>query len=244
MICQFCLTETKLIEAHIIPKWAFKSLYPDPKDRSEPLILVEKGSVKKRPIGPYDPNILCSKCDNFFSIYEGYAKKVFFEMPRKNYSTLSQIVENANIDKVKIFLLSVIWRASISSRPEFQDVTLGAYKEKIRNLLLTVQSSQDETLAKEYLFIATKFDNGTLPQGVVEGNVMMPRFGKIGPINVIYLYLPGGLKFIVKTDQRRFSKEIEKIANFDSGGLLIVNIGNYSDSQEFDALIKIAKGHT
>lgn len=46
------------------------------------------------------------------------------------------LVEKIDYASFKLFLLSILWRSSVSTLPEFQDVELGPYEEPIRQMLL------------------------------------------------------------------------------------------------------------
>jgi hypothetical protein len=46
------------------------------------------------------------------------------------------LVEKIDYASFKLFLLSILWRSSISTLPEFQAVQLGRYEEPIRRMLL------------------------------------------------------------------------------------------------------------
>lgn len=102
--------------------------------------------LKKKPrqSGVYEQDILCSNCDNKkLGSLETYASQAL-------YGGIELSIENGAIDsskyirvkgldysKFKLFLLSIWWRASISSLPVFRDVNLGEHEEIIRKKLLT-----------------------------------------------------------------------------------------------------------
>lgn len=117
-ICLFCNKEKDLIDAHIIPRWAYDFLYPQegPQQR-EALILVGKFKPKKRWIGTYDQNILCAECDNYLGKFDDYGKKIFLDSPLEGYPGTSgaYLIPNVDLKKLKLFVLSVIWRMSIST---------------------------------------------------------------------------------------------------------------------------------
>jgi len=141
MICKLCLEDRKLIKAHIIPDFMFKSIY----DEEHKLIrtsISNPNSAKRIPTGEYDPNILCADCDNRLSVYENYASKVFYyannlkgEKPEfielvNQHGIRFTKVQNINYKLFKLFLLSILWRASVTNRPTFSDVKLPAEKEE------------------------------------------------------------------------------------------------------------------
>lgn len=238
--CCLCKINTVLIQAHIIPKWAFKYLYPETDKDS--LLLIKKGSTTRRPIGPYDPGILCLKCDNFLGIYDNYAKSILLDGEFIEETELTYTIKNVKHDKLRLFLISVVWRASISSLNEFSKITIGPYEDKIRNILLDIQNNVANIFLKDYSFLITKFNEGQLPQDMVNRNIQIPHKQKIEGVNVIVLYMPRGLKIIIKTDKRKLPETLNKLVEKnDNKHLLIFKLGNYSESREYETLVKLSK---
>ena len=64
---------------------------------------------------------------------------------------------------LKLFLLSVLWRASISSRPFFQYVSLGSFEEKIRRMLI----AEDPGAASAYPCVMSTYKRESTPIDVV-----------------------------------------------------------------------------
>ena len=100
--------------------------------------------------GIYESNILCRECDNeIIGKIETYAanalyynnfsvdKKIKCKTKIHPNGTEIRIVTNIDYNKFKLFLLSILWRASISSHPFFNEITLSKEHEKtIREYLL------------------------------------------------------------------------------------------------------------
>jgi hypothetical protein len=93
--------------------------------------------------GEYDRDILCADCDNnIIGKLESYASKVLFggvplkaKTIRNKYGV--EYTEFSGIDYsfLKLFLLSILWRASISKRDFFSEIKLGPHEEKIRKII-------------------------------------------------------------------------------------------------------------
>ena len=109
----------------------------------------EKGHVKRPSSGEYEGGILCADCDNvLLGEFETYASKAIYggALPAKECPTSENCInqhgvkftkcENIDYAKFKLFLLSILWRASISSRPLFNDIDLGEHEEPIRKMIL------------------------------------------------------------------------------------------------------------
>lgn len=137
-ICKLCEQEKKLINAHIIPK-AFFSL---PLLNAEPAKILSsiKGVYPKTTrTGIYDSGILCGSCDGKLGILDQYVAERLIQKKEFNQLTFVQAVgrryANVNPDLVQKFLLSVLWRASVSNHYFFSRVSLGPYENTIASIL-------------------------------------------------------------------------------------------------------------
>jgi len=126
----------------------YKELY-DEKHFIHQISLGDTAKPKSKPTGEYESNILCERCDNKIinQGYEDYASKVYYgsekdtsikhRRERSKNSVLEwTIVKNISYEKFKLFLLSLLWKSSISSRAFFQHVRLGPHEEIIRKMII------------------------------------------------------------------------------------------------------------
>ena len=145
MKCKLCGNETKLLKkSHIIPDFMFQDLF-DEIHRYHEVTVNNQYPLKSkiRQSGAYDKNILCKICDNnLLGSLETYASHALYggieltiENGAINNSKYTKI-NGLDYTKFKLFLLSVLWRASISNLPVFQHVNLGKHEEIIRGMLL------------------------------------------------------------------------------------------------------------
>ncbi|ACL04919.1 hypothetical protein Dalk_3229 [Desulfatibacillum aliphaticivorans] len=144
--CKLCGEEKELCnQSHIIPNFMYRDLL-DEKNRFYAIQLNESGVHSRgvRQTGEFDKNILCQPCDNgTLGKLDRYASLIL-------YGGNPKIFENridpdgikytycADIDysQFKLFLLSLLWRASISQRRFFAEVNLGPHEERIRQMLI------------------------------------------------------------------------------------------------------------
>lgn len=145
-VCRLCLNRRKLCnKSHIIPEFMYRDLF-DEKHRVISLSREDKKQEFKQS-GEHEKNILCEKCDNeVIGQYETYAKKVLYgggkilvktKLYRTNKGMEYIQAEGLDYKKFKLFLLSVLWRASISSNLFFTQVKLGPHEDKLRNIILS-----------------------------------------------------------------------------------------------------------
>ncbi|MHA7837910.1 MAG: hypothetical protein ACX98W_10665 [bacterium] len=81
--------------------------------------------------------LLCEACENDFSKLERYFKRIWFDEGRIP-DVLDEeylVVSGFDYEQVKLFFLSVLWRASVCTVEGFGQVNLGPHEEKIRQIL-------------------------------------------------------------------------------------------------------------
>ena len=92
--------------------------------------------------------MLCSECEKFLNDeYELYFSRLWYKnkfLPTETHGYL-YCLEGIDYKRFKLFLLSILWRASVSSRTEFSNVTLGPHEKIIRNMLLDIRPGTDKT---------------------------------------------------------------------------------------------------
>jgi len=143
--CRLCCEERELCkQSHIIPNFMYQDLF-DGKNRMQ-VIKSRAGTIKQggyRQTGEFDSYILCSPCDNeklgrldryaSLILYDGHPKILQNRTSSKgmNYTYCAEV----DYAQFKLFLLSLLFRASISNRPLFREVQLGPHEERIRQML-------------------------------------------------------------------------------------------------------------
>lgn len=149
MKCRLCLKDRDLLKrSHIIPDFMYQELY-DEKHKIIKLSPKNPANFVKIPTGEYDSNILCEACDNgIIGKLEDYGSKVLYgstlpidQQPKFSAYCNEQgveytFVENIRYTDFKLFLLSILWRAGISNRKFFENISLGPYEEELRLMIL------------------------------------------------------------------------------------------------------------
>lgn len=75
------------------------------------------------------------------------------------------VFNNIKYDEFKLFQMSILWRASVSNRPEFSKVDVGPHQEKLREMIL----NKDHGEPYEYgcLLITPRSMNKVLSQVIL-----------------------------------------------------------------------------
>lgn len=132
--CLRCGNLKKLRQSHILPEGAYRPIYDD---KSRALrVQSDRKIVQPVQTGVWQ-YMFCQACEDFFNKIE----TPFLNRWRRPDSLPSNLdrpfVELRDLDYevTKRFLLSVLWRAHVSSRPEVVAVDLGSHADRIRALL-------------------------------------------------------------------------------------------------------------
>jgi len=134
--CRLCLQERKLVKAHIIPAAFFRDL----RIQDDELLVLGSGpdgAAKRAPLGVYDRTILCRECEETFSDLDDYGitillrnfGRVFAPISDKG-ETIAYQTNSVDQELLLRFVISVIWRASVSTQPFFKHVRLGPFENR------------------------------------------------------------------------------------------------------------------
>jgi hypothetical protein len=210
MQCRLCLEEKELQnKSHIIPQFMHSQLLSEEgyfhKLKKDTLEKFRSGKLPKEfKTGEYESDILCRHCDNDIlnQRYEDYASKVyqlingelesFKDIEIEEYKNPKDMsgkrIKNIDYSTFKLFLLSILWRASIAKRDFFAEVDLGEkHEEIIRNMLLDGDPKQPDDYP---CFIYDMRED----QPLLEGWIFQPRFHKVDG-NISYEFMISGLAY-------------------------------------------------
>lgn len=140
MVCRLCLQEKELIKAHVIPKFLFKDIFEGKKVIEANLNNLKQRTVKQD--AAYDYNLLCKDCDSLIGKYETYAANAIYKREPTECELLTNpdcdtiIYKNIEFKRFKLFLLSFLWRASVSKIALFNGISLGnKHEENLRVMI-------------------------------------------------------------------------------------------------------------
>lgn len=223
--CRLCCEKKKLCnKSHIIPNFMYQDLF-DEKNRMH-LIQSKAGTLKQtgfRQNGEFDSHIFCDSCDNeTLGKLDRYASLIL-------YDGLPKILENrvspagikytycagTDYSQFKLFLLSLLFRASVSKRPLFAEVQLGPHEERIRQLLLNSEPGRQleyPCLMMTYLHL--KEYPGDL--------VAQPSQARVNG-GYVYKFLIGGIIYIFFISKTTIFPELKDIVVNTEGEIRIIH---------------------
>ena len=136
--CPLCKNKSVLTRSHIIPKFTQKEIK---KFDGTMRRFTEKSHADGDIIqDEFYEHLLCSNCEGRFQKWEDYVarliyqKRVFDFTPTKPGELVQ--LKALNYSKLKLFLLSLIWRMGVSRLPMFSEVKLGPHEERLRRMLV------------------------------------------------------------------------------------------------------------
>jgi hypothetical protein len=140
MIGRYCETEQRLIKAHIIPAGFFRAI-GDPSETLEVYTSKSGAPPKRAPVGVYDRSILCSPCDNIFSPWDKRAQDVLLRSSHGHVAIydgpnlVGWTIQAFDHHRLKLFFLSLLWRASVSTHEFYRRVSVGRFEQELRTTM-------------------------------------------------------------------------------------------------------------
>jgi len=201
--------------------------------------IVKKFISKRIPSGFYDNDIVCLECEKTFGIWDQYGiefltKKTFSKKTTTNGSKTLDIIEvEFDYPKLKMFLLSVLWRAHHSKQPFFNKINIGPHEKGIRDMII----ENDPRTSDDYSVILVKYDDDTWKDFALD-----PDKTKFGPINCFRLYF-GGYMSVIKVDQRPITSKLKDLV-LSPDRMAIILLRNFKDCKEFGAMKNLAKKYS
>lgn len=236
MICKFCSEDKELRKSHIIPEFFFRRYRPD--DGTSLEQVSPRLHFKPRYRNGYYERLLCEACEaltaewdnigiNFFQQFhridpKRYGDKAYFEINDFDYASL------------KLFFMSILWRASVSSLQFFSDVKLGPFEARLLEMLKNSDPGQPDDFGVVLFKYASSEDE-------LEKIIISPTRYKPKGINH-YRFRLNEHVFIVKVDRKPFSSDQRFFCMKDNEPLRIIE-AEFSGSREMNNLIKVVHLH-
>lgn len=138
------------------------------------------------------------------------------------------VLKDINYKKIKLFLFSLLWRASITNLTEFSIINTGPHENVIRELLINENCGDIKT----FPIIITKFKGGKYPE-LAHKTILLPYKQRIDGLNFYIFYFPKGYKVFIKVDRRDMPEALENYIISRDNYLPIPCLGNFDKNPEF-----------
>lgn len=235
MLCALCRKDAILCNSHIIPEFMYRAVY-DEKHRFNALSVRpdEDSSIAQKGIRE---RLFCGACEQLLGVHERYASQLLAggSLPitwRRDGNLL--FLGGIDYKKFKLFQLSILWRAGVSTDPFFERVQLGPHEEHLRVMLL----NQDPG---DFDYYPCLMWGITLERGKVAGLVIQPsRYRALE--RPMYQFVFGGFVWVFFVSSQPLSS---KYSNFvlQENGSFVMQVRSamelptlHNFMQEFDRL--------
>jgi hypothetical protein len=134
-VCRLCGDTSVILKSHIIPKAFHREVLGG---LSSFYMLSENERIpSKETARQLWDRLLCERCERLLKTYEDYVLEKIIHRQGITCQRDGQILRYSSLDyqMVKLYQLSIIWRASVAKIPFFQSVRLGPHEQVIRRML-------------------------------------------------------------------------------------------------------------
>lgn len=210
--CKLCLRERRLIRAHITPVAFHRQMQGDIKQ--PPLVISNNSAVhpKRSPGGLYDENLLCNECEHErFEPWDRYAAECLIHgierdgRPFQPSENIALVFDSWDQLKLRMFAISLIWRAAVTDNPVFSSITMGPHEERARQCILQGDPGSPEDFSVVLGRWITKPEHADM--GLTQ---FSPYRAKLKGINIAKLFM-GGVIVHVKCDKRPFGDPFSEL---------------------------------
>lgn len=197
MKCHLCQNDRELCDSHIIPEFLYRDLY---NDQHTLMGINGQGNKGWKPLqkGTRE-HLLCFDCEQYLN--DKY-EKPFLKQWTVDSPLPDRIAQDAahtavyDYSKFKLFHLSILFRASVSSLPTFRGVNLATHEDRIRRMLIT----EDPGKEWEYPILAFAVLNG---RGEVERRLISCPIASRYEGHIVYGQIYGGAIWWISVSSHR-----------------------------------------
>jgi hypothetical protein len=222
--CRFCGQVGRLLDSHIIPEFVYGPLYGD--DGILVALGEYPGGMKftRARKGLREP-LLCDMCEQVFNrsfeqpvvevwraLAEDAAAPKGLQITPFGIATgdPGKFVTGLPYREFKLFLLSLLWRAHVSSRLEYADVELGPHAERIKRML----REGDAGSQAQYPCFVYRFEEP-------EFNAVSPFFRGRSEGHTMYQLVAASMLLVFMVSARRVADHLVRFAPKEDGSLVV-----------------------
>jgi hypothetical protein len=246
--CRLCELEKELQKSHIIPDFFWRHIknhhgqFVFVTIALEPIAKLDQETYNKEPL-------LCWDCEQKIKAYEDYAKALLFE-PKKLNVTITdtptkRYITGIDYDKFRLFQLSILWRARISSQAFFSNVQLDSFRNRaLRRMIDEEQPCKADVYGCRMTLFYDDVDENfnknldrILTNPAAYGMQSSPIMGQSWQV---YRFLFGGYVWDLYVGGKKLSINVRKYFLKDEGTLCILIKSIWDNPLLKECLIKAA----
>lgn len=207
-LCKLCQNEDTLCQkSHIIPKKIWDYVKGEEKNA---WIFTKENKPSQTQNGLHEPNILCNCCEQIIGSYEKYGQELIKKLENNQYD--SNIIMKDKIKyfqindydyiNFKLFLLSILFKISISNQDFYSNLSLGKWENKLRSSILSNNPGEKYDFAT----CIRRFEG---KEAYLITNPVRSRYGSINYCE----YRLANYFVIIKVDKRKNDKLNNRLFN-------------------------------
>lgn len=212
-ICKLCGNTAVLVRSHIIPD-AFNRDLKGGSDGSPVELSTDPTAFpRRRPGGLYDENLVCDLCERRFWPWDDYGTDFLLNRLRREGQplnaptgeTLAFSYSNVDYERLKLFAISLLWRASATSLNFFNRVDIGPHEDRARQMIVGATPGSPDEFSTMLVRWAARSNHERVAQGQFS-----PYNVKLNGVNEVKLFL-GGVVLHIKVDKRPYPAPFPQI---------------------------------
>lgn len=226
---------TELIDAHIYARGFSRDILAA--SNTHVLLVSESRVRQSRSHGVYDQDILCAKCDGLLGNLDKYGLELCRRFPAK-HRVIDNYFEMDGIDgdRFATFILSILWRASISNRPELAYVSLGPHEKIAGEVVFGARPLSD---MPSYQLIVCRYEKKQKFDPA--DNYTSPAPVKLDELNT-WQFALHGFSIVAKIDRRPFSVDFRPMI-VNGNTKLVGPLIDFLETIEGKSMMRMAKAH-
>jgi len=235
VVCRLCGHDRKLVKAHIIPEGFFRKLWHG---KDMPFLLSDNEDIypKRAPIGVYDREILCEACELLFARWDQYGQEFLerrhaWRLLRDHDNPVGYEVLDYDYANLKLFFVSVLWRASVSRHPFFKNIDLGSFEDIAKQQIIEMAPGN----ADDFSVILAAFNAPTVKPS------LDPALATWTDVRHYQFYL-GDCVAYIKADERKTPEPFHDLVLKETPPFLVIS-RDLRASPELSLMKKIAQVH-
>ncbi len=189
--CRLCPTVGPFVKSHIVPSAFVGPLRPDGEDATVRMYPSD-GRAKNVRTGVYG-RFLCPQCEMHMQAWDDYGTELFLHKPRIVQGPDVLLIGDSpfHYQKLKLFVMSMLWRASVCGHEFFAGARLNSLEDVYRKRLL--DSDPGASTDPRIIIYKLRFPIGTValppcPYKLGDAEFVMIYFGEF----VAYVQVGGG----------------------------------------------------
>ena len=237
IVCKLTGKQGPSVKAHIIPR----SFYEFDRDKhiSAENLTIEGNDLRisNSPIGEYDRTILTVEGEDHFSEWDNYASQFFIKdvqeatLYEANGESVCLEIEDFDYTKLKLFYLSLLWRAEVSKRQLFRNVKIGPHETRLRQHILDRNPGSQSDFS---VFLMMYRD--APPSGFPFYEPHRYKDSSQGFNG--YAFSLGRHQAHIKVDSRRIQYPLDSFAMSEDLPLRIPLLGNFRESARYQRTLR------